>query len=156
MIRELSRSIGNAVMETVGRASSTVQERRPLPVDLLESEGAYLAVFDAPGTTSSDIQVRFEDNTVEVRIDRFRDFHEGYDMLLPGRGLSLDGEITLPADADVDPDEASATLRQNGTLEVRVPKGETVEEMPVTEERISEETGTDVETEAEEPTAEDD
>ena len=140
-------------METVGRASSRVQERRPLPVDLLESDDAYLAVFDAPGTTSSDVQVRFEDNAVEVRIDRFRDFHEGFDMLVPGRGLSLDGKVTLPADADVDPDEASATLRTNGTLEVRVPKDEMAQEMPVTEEVESDaetdETGMEVETEEE-------
>ena len=148
MIRELGRSIGNAVMETVGRAASTVQERRPLPVDLLESEDAYLAVFDAPGTTSSDVQVRFEDNTVEVRIDRFRDFHEGYEMLLPGRGLALDGQITLPTDADVDPKAANATLRQNGTLEVRVPKEDTAGEMSVTEE-VAEETTTEVEPESE-------
>jgi len=91
-------------------------------VDLLESDDAYLAVFDAPGATSSDVQVRFEDNSVEVRIDRFRDFHDGFEMRFPGRGLSLDGTIHLPPDADVDPDEADATLRTNGSLEVRVPK----------------------------------
>lgn len=146
MIRELSRSIGNAVMETVGRASSRVQERRPLPVDLLESEDAYLAVFDAPGSTSSDIQVRFEDNTIEVRIDRFRDFYEDFDMLLPGRGLSLDGAITLPLDADVDPNSADATLRKNGTLEIEIPKSDDAHEMPVTEESDTEGTATEVET----------
>ena len=144
MIRELGRSIGTAVMETVGRASSRVQERRPLPVDLLESDDAYLAVFDAPGSTSGDVQVRFEDNTVEVRIDRFRDFHEGFEMMLPGRGLSLDGAVTLPTDADVDPDAADATLRQNGTLEIHIPKGDSGREMPVTEEDEVDESATDV------------
>ncbi len=134
MIRKFGRSLGNAVMETVGRASSRIQSRRPLPVDLLESDDAYLAVFDAPGATSSDVQVRFEDSTIEVRIDRFRDFHEGFEMRLPGRGLSLDGSITLHSDADVDPNEASATLRRNGTLEVRVPKDGSGHEMEVTEE----------------------
>ncbi len=134
MIRELGRQLGNTVMETVGRAASRVQERRPLPVDLLESDDAFLAVFDAPGTTSSDVQVRFDDSDVEVRIDRFRDFYEGFEMLVPGRGLALDGRITLPADAAVDPSEADATLRHNGTLEVRIPKGEDTHEMHVTDE----------------------
>jgi HSP20 family protein len=134
MIRELGRSLGNTVMETVGRAASRVQERRPLPVDLLESEDAFLAVFDAPGATSSDVQVRFDDDAVEVRIDRFRDFYEGFEMLVPGRGLALDGRVTLPEDAAVEPDEADATLRRNGTLEVRIPKDEDAPEMPVGEE----------------------
>ncbi|AQL42006.1 molecular chaperone Hsp20 [Halorientalis sp. IM1011] len=131
MIRELGRSLGNTVMETVGRAASRVQERRPLPVDLLESEDAFLAVFDAPGATSSDVQVRFDDDAVEVRIDRFRDFYEGFEMLVPGRGLSLDGRVSLPEDAAVDPDEADATLRRNGTLEVRIPKDGDESEMHV-------------------------
>jgi len=122
MIRELGRTLTDTVMETVGRAASRVQERRPLPVDLLESEDAYLAVFDAPGATSSDVQVRFEDNRVEVRLDRFRDFYEDFEMLLPGRGLSLDGHVALPPDAHVDARDASATLKRNGTLHVRVPK----------------------------------
>ncbi|WP_424019782.1 Hsp20/alpha crystallin family protein [Halorientalis pallida] len=134
MIRELGRSLGNTVMETVGRAASRVQERRPLPADLLESEDAFLAVFDAPGATSSDVQVRFDDNAVEVRIDRFRDFYEGFEMLVPGRGLALDGRVTLPAEAAVDPTGADATLRRNGTLEVHIPKDEDAREMHVEEE----------------------
>jgi HSP20 family molecular chaperone IbpA len=93
-------------------------------VDLLESEDAYLAVFDAPGATSSDVQVRFSGRTIEIRIDRFRDFHEGFDMRVPGRGLSLDGSVTLPEGAVVEPDGATATLYDNGTLQVHVPKGE--------------------------------
>jgi HSP20 family molecular chaperone IbpA len=133
MIRDIGRSIGNAVMESVGRAASQVQERRPLPVDLLESEDAYLAVFDAPGATSSDVQVRFSDDTLEVRIDRFRDFYDGFEMRVPGRGLSLDGSVTLPGDADVDPENASATLREDGTLAVEVPKDAADRDVTVTE-----------------------
>jgi hypothetical protein len=56
-------------------------------------------------------------------------------MLLPGRGLSLDGHVALPPDANVDAREASATLKKNGTLHVRVPKVEhadaSVDEEPV-------------------------
>lgn len=122
MIRELGETIGNTVVETVGRAVGRAQESRPLPVDLLESEDAYLAVFDAPGAAASDVQVRFEDGEVQVRVDRFRDFHEGFEMRFPGRGLALDGHAELPEDASVDPGGATATLADNGTLQVRVPK----------------------------------
>lgn len=136
MIRELGRSISNAVLENIGRAASRVQEQRPIPVDLLESEDAYLAVFDAPGATSSDIQVRFDEDRIEVRIDRFRNFHEGFEMRAPGRGLSLDGHVTLPVDAAVDPETATATatLKQNGTLHVQVPKSDDAATMSVSEE----------------------
>ena len=122
--RKIGRSVGNAVLQRVGRAASKVQESKPLPVDLLESEGAYLVVFDAPGATGSDVQVRYADGAVLVRIDRFRDFHDGFEMLFPGRGLSLDGRADLPSDAVVNAESATATLTEDGTLQVRVPKEE--------------------------------
>jgi len=121
-LRDIGESVGTTVMERVGRAMGRAQERTPLPVDLLESEDAYLAVFDAPGATSTDVQVQYVDGAVEVRIDRFRGFHEGFEMRYPGRGLSLDGRVELPEDAHVDANAASATLQDNGTLSVEVPK----------------------------------
>jgi HSP20 family molecular chaperone IbpA len=120
--RDIAESATNTVLEQFGRGLSRVQERRPLPHDLLESDDAYLVVFDAPGVSRSDVQVRFLDGAVRVRIDRFRDFHEGFEMRVPGRGLSLDGEVELPGDAAVDPDRATATLGENGTLRVKIPK----------------------------------
>ncbi len=122
MIREIGETVGDAVFETVGRAVGRAQEKRPLPVDLLESDDAYLAIFDAPGALSSDVQVKFEDKTILVQLDRFRDFREGFEMVFPGRGLALDGRVDLPDEAAVDVSAASATLKDDGTLHVRVPK----------------------------------
>jgi len=133
-LRDIGESLGNTVLENVGRAMGRAQERTPLPVDLLESDDAYLAVFDAPGAQSSDVQVQFDSGLVEVRIDRFRGFHEGFEMRYPGRGLALDGHVELPPEARVDADAAAATLRENGTLEVRVPKVEPVD--PDTDEAL--------------------
>jgi HSP20 family molecular chaperone IbpA len=127
MMRDIGESIGNAIFGNLGRASSRVQENKPLPADLLEADDAYLIVFDAPGAVSSDVQVRYVDDRVEVRIDRFRDFHEGFEMRYPGRGLALDGSVTLPEDAVVDPEAATATLKHNGTLQVTIPKDGAVE-----------------------------
>ncbi len=132
-LRDIARSVGGTVLQRVGRAASKVQESKPLPVDLLESDDAYLVVFDAPGATGSDVQVRYADGAVHVRIDRFRDFYEGFEMLFPGRGLSLDGKADLPADAVVDAEEASATLTENGTLRVHVPKREAATDSSVPE-----------------------
>jgi HSP20 family molecular chaperone IbpA len=113
---------------------SRVQERKPLPHDLLESEDAYLVVFDSPGVQRSDVQVRFLDGQVQIRIDRFREFYDGFEMRFPGRGLSLDGEVTLPDDAAVDADGASATLADNGTLRIRIPKDDRATDVEVRDE----------------------
>lgn len=123
-LREYGRSAIGAVLERVGRGFGRVQSRKPLPYDLLESETEYLVVFDAPGAEKEDIQVRFDGTTVEVRIDRFREFHEGFEMRFPGRGLALSGSVTLPEDATVTDRDASATatLTGSGTLHVRVPR----------------------------------
>ncbi|ESP88280.1 Hsp20/alpha crystallin family protein [Candidatus Halobonum tyrrellensis] len=121
-LRDAGRSAVNSVLDRVGRGVSKMQERTPLAYDLLESDDAYLVVFDAPGATDADLQVRFRRGAVEVRVDRFRDFHEGFDTRFPGRGLSLDGRATLPDGAAVDADGATATLSEHGTLSVRVPK----------------------------------
>lgn len=121
-LRRVGESVGRAVMEQVGRAASRVQETSPLPADLLESDDAYLVVFDAPGAQASDVQVRYRDGAVLVRVDRFRELREEFEMRFPGRGLSLDGRVRLPDDALVDPNHATATLRANGTLEVEIPK----------------------------------
>lgn len=122
MIRELGRTARNAVLESVGRAASRYQEQKSLPVDLLESDVDYLAVFDAPGVESSDVDVRFDENTIRVRLERFRSNYDGFELRAPGRGLSLTGSATLPPDVAVDPTDASAVLTAAGTLEVRVPK----------------------------------
>lgn len=121
MIREVGTEVGNAVFGTVGAAMARIQENRPLSVDLLESEDAFLAIFDAPGALSSDIRVQYEDGDIRVRVDRFREFYEDYDMVFPGRGLALDGRVSLPDDVAVDTDNAEATLTSSGTLRVHVP-----------------------------------
>jgi HSP20 family protein len=137
--KEFGKSAATAVLERVGRGVGKVQERKPLPYDVLESDDAYLVVFDAPGVTRSDVQVRYVEGEVQVRLDRFRDFHEGFEMRFPGRGLSLDGRARLPPDADVDAGDASATLGDNGTLRVEVPKRGDGTDVEVREENESDE-----------------
>ncbi|WP_232687351.1 Hsp20/alpha crystallin family protein [Halobacterium zhouii] len=122
--REFAEAVGGAVARRVGRAAGRFQEEAPLAVDVLESDDEYLVVFDAPGVTASDVQVNYVGNTVRVRIDRFRQYREGFEMQFPGRGLSMDGEATLPADAVVDAEHARAELQSDGTLHVYLPKGE--------------------------------
>ncbi|GAA0653153.1 Hsp20/alpha crystallin family protein [Salarchaeum japonicum] len=117
----VGRSVGNAVLSRLGRAASRVSEETPLPADVLEDEDEYLVVFDAPGAEPGDVQVGYTDGAVEVRVERFRDPQAGFEMRYPGRALSLDGRVELPAGASVDADAARAEL-VDGTLRVFLPK----------------------------------
>lgn len=120
MITEVGFAVGRAVVERAGRLWSQFHEASPLNGDVFESEDAYLIVFDVPGAGHSDVQVRYVDGDVLVRLDRFRDVHEGFEMVFPGRGMALDGRVELPVDGNAE--DASATLTTRGTLEIRVPK----------------------------------
>ncbi|MFC6960941.1 Hsp20/alpha crystallin family protein [Halocatena marina] len=122
MLREFGERVESVVLDGLGRSVSRIQEQKPLSVDLLEDDESYIIVFDAPGATSNDVDVRFDDRTVHVRVDRFRDTYEGFDMKLRGRGLSLSGSVSLPEHASVDPESATATLTDSGTLQVTLPK----------------------------------
>ena len=137
----------NTVLERVGRGIGQVQERKPLDYDLLETDEEFLVVFDAPGATKEDIQVRFMDNELEVRIDRFREFFEGFEMRFPGRGLTLSGSARFPEDASVTAASANptATLTRSGTLQVRVPKSEEARTVTVTDEETDAETAAEPE-----------
>lgn len=121
-LRELGESVGKRMLSGAGKVSARVQEERPLGADVLESDDAYLVVFDAPGVEMDDVQVRFEEGSVRVRLDRFREVNEGYEMVFPGRGLTLEGTAALPEGAAVDPTKAEATLTDTGALHVEVPK----------------------------------
>ena len=121
-MRDIGKSVGSSLAETVGQLFGHAQEQRPLPANLYESDDEFLAVFDAPGAEPLDVEVTYEANTIVVRVDRFREFYDGFEMTFPGRGLTLDGRLDLPEEASVDPDEASATLREDGTLHIHVPK----------------------------------
>ncbi|PSQ55086.1 heat-shock protein Hsp20 [Halobacteriales archaeon SW_8_68_21] len=131
---ETGRAALRNALERVGRGWSKIQERRPLSYDLLESDDAYLVVFDAPGVRGEDVDVTFLDHTVEVSLERFRDFYDGYDLVFPGRGVSLSSSVDLPRDADVTPEGANATLTRNGTLHVEIPKREGSSNVDVVEE----------------------
>ena len=130
MRREIE-AFGDALVGRAGRLAGRAQERHPLPNDLLESDEAYLVVFDAPDVDIDDVQVRFADGTVHVRIDRTREHREGFEMRFPGRGMTLDGHVDLPAGVTVDPDGATAKLTDTGVLRIEIPKVDDPDDGPV-------------------------
>ncbi|MDZ7730078.1 MAG: Hsp20/alpha crystallin family protein [Natrialbaceae archaeon] len=125
--------------QQVGRARGSQQERQDLPSDLLEGEEVFVAVFDAPGTRASDVQVRFVDSAIRVRVERAREYREDFQLRFPGRGTSLEGEVALPPEASIDPEEGMATVTDDGTLKIRIPKAQCDPAEPVgaTEEPVT-------------------
>lgn len=138
---DIGRSAITGAMERLGRGFGRYHEQKPLVYDLLESDDEYLVVFDAPGVRKDDVTVRFSENTVEVRLERFRQFYEGYDMRFPGRGLTRKGKAKLPEDATVTPAGATAKLTDSGTLKVHIRKDPRVTDVDVHEEDETKEPG---------------
>ena len=95
-------------------------------VDVLDEPEAFVIHADAPGVEEEDVQVRYVDGDVYLRIERFRPPYEGFDLVVDGRVMSFDGRITLPEGVSVDPEYAEATLNGDGTLHVTIPKAEPV------------------------------
>ncbi|MDJ1431056.1 Hsp20 family protein [Halostagnicola sp. A-GB9-2] len=126
-LKDIGGSVGNVLYRQIGRVSSYTQRKRSLRSDILENETSYLVVFDAPGAEAEELQVRYLDGTVNVQIDRFRQFHDGFRMRFPGRSMSLEGDAELPDDAIVEPDAGTARLTEVGTLNVEIPKDGTGE-----------------------------
>lgn len=119
---DLTSTISTVLYRQLGRANGHLQTTRSLPVDVLESEQSYRVVFDAPGADPDDVQVRYVEGAVRVRIDRFREYRDAYEMRYPGRGMALEGDVDLPGDARVDPDAGTARLSETGTLRIDIPK----------------------------------
>ena len=89
---------------------------------MLENDVSYLVIFDTPGTAPEDLEVRYVTGRVRIRVDRFREFYDGFEMRFPGRSMELDGEIELPEDAVVDPEAATARVSDVGTVKIEIPK----------------------------------
>jgi HSP20 family molecular chaperone IbpA len=121
-LKAVAEALVRGTLERVGRVVGRVQEERPPPADLLESDEAYLVVVDAPGATAEGIEVRYVEDRVVVTVDRVRESNPGFEMRFPGRGRRLTAEVELPEDAVVEPETATAELREDGTLQITLPK----------------------------------
>lgn len=130
MRHAVSEAFERAVSDYIDRFATTFQDRRWLSVDLLESDEAFLAIFDAPGAGPGDVSVTFDDGTLDVRIGRSRGRPSDFELRQSGRTIALSGRVELPEDATVDPDHATARLTERGTLEVELPKTDAESEPP--------------------------
>ena len=123
----LRRGLTYALYRQAGRLRSQIQRTRSLPADVIETTDTYLLVFDAPGVSSEQLEVRYHNGTVRIGVDRFRSRPDGFDLRFAGRSMELDGAVDLPSEAVVDPELATAHLGDAGTVSIELPKEATVE-----------------------------
>ncbi|WP_136687529.1 Hsp20/alpha crystallin family protein [Halorhabdus amylolytica] len=87
--------------------------------DLLESEDAYLLVFDLPGTAAETVDIRVDSGRLVVEARREKEVPANFEYVAEERSMFLDLELPLPP--DVTTEEAEATV-ERGILEIRLPK----------------------------------
>ena len=102
-----------------------------LQADVVELDDEIEIRVDAPGVEEEDIQVRYLTEAVLIRMDRFRGPRDGFELTEAERSVGFDGRVPLPSELVVNADEASATLRVDGTLIVRLPKQRSTDDEPV-------------------------
>jgi HSP20 family protein len=93
------------------------------PMDLVETEDAYVLRADLPGLDEKDVSIEFEDNVLTVSGERkaeHEEKREGYYRIERSSG-SFSRALTLPEGVNV---EAVKATFDKGVLEIRIPKPE--------------------------------
>ncbi|AKH98316.1 Hsp20/alpha crystallin family protein [Halanaeroarchaeum sulfurireducens] len=99
--------------------------------DVLESDEAYLLIFDFPGVTRDGIQVTATGARLSIEARRQKDVPEDFWFREEGRALFLDVDVPVPPDAVGN--QATARL-DSGVLEITIPKvSEAATQVPIEE-----------------------
>ena len=116
----------SGLTQRVWSRARSIRDRHTKPLtldgDVYERDAEYIVRFDAPGVAETDVQIRYVDGTVMARMERYRPTRDGYELVAAGRRTGFEARAPLPPEATVEPDDAAATLRANGILEITVPK----------------------------------
>jgi HSP20 family protein len=91
-----------------------------LPVDLYETDNAYVAVFAVPGVSQDQINIRFENGVLTINAEIPQPQVENARVLIQERTYGrYSRSITLPEFIEVDKAEAHY---ENGMLMLNLPK----------------------------------
>ncbi len=108
----------------LARMQAYRQRHHGLQADIIRLGSAYRIVVDAPGADPDATTIEYVDDGLDITIVRSRSLPAEYKRRLDGRADRIEGHITLPAAVTVDPDTASATITDRGTLEITLPHSE--------------------------------
>jgi HSP20 family protein len=92
------------------------------PVDLEETDDAWVVEADLPGVKKDDVSVELRDNELEIHGESKEQTRSGVLHRHARRTGQFDYRVTLPGEIDAERD-VDAQL-SDGVLRVRVPKGE--------------------------------
>ncbi|MBN3455358.1 Hsp20/alpha crystallin family protein [Mycolicibacterium sp.] len=112
-------SLRSQLSELMRDTATPPGPQQALPVDVAETDEAYVIEVDLPGIDTADIRVDVIGNEVRVRGDIPRRDSPGTLRYHTRREGHFDNQVALPS--EVDPLRTAATLR-NGVLTVRAPK----------------------------------
>lgn len=118
MIREGYLRLKLGVFGRLLETKSRVLQSTPQAREVIENSGEFVVVFDVPEVSKEDINVSYKGGRVSLWLARESDAHHHR----VSRRDGLEGEASLPADANVDPEAGTAILKENGSVVVELPK----------------------------------
>jgi len=102
----------------------TAQSTTIMPVDVYETDDAFVVKAFMPGFTADDLQVSVEQRTVTIQGEPRADTPEGWRPVLKERSFgALTRTFTLPVPVQADKVQAQLV---NGVLSLTLPKAESV------------------------------
>jgi HSP20 family protein len=120
-VEELQDRLGRLLASMFGDQSTDGRDpAMSVPVDIEETDGAYLVELDLPNARSEDIDVQLSDNELRVTGEVKQKERTGVLRRQTRRVGTFVYVITLPG--EIDPDRVGATLI-DGVLTIRVGKG---------------------------------
>ncbi|WP_049901617.1 Hsp20/alpha crystallin family protein [Natrinema sp. J7-1] len=104
-----------------GMAAGGLQVPGTVPVDVADTDEAYVVTADLPGYETDDIELTLSDGTLRLEANRLGDdiAAEGTYLRRERTKTSASRRIRLPEPVD---EEAGAAGFENGVLTVRLPK----------------------------------
>ena len=97
--------------------------------DLLESDDAYLVVFDVPGVSPATVDVEVADDELCVETRREERFPDDYEYVEENRNHDRELTVSLPSDVGTEIE----TVVERGVVEVHLPKEATATRIDVVE-----------------------
>ncbi len=102
------------------RPTAAVQASRPMPIDVIETNDAYVLHAELPGIPRADIEVEVEKQQVRIVATRAAQENGEGTVLLRERGIGRwERSFELPLVVDA---ERAQAVYADGVLELRLPK----------------------------------
>jgi HSP20 family molecular chaperone IbpA len=118
MLREEYSQLKIGVFGRISETTRWFLDSTPQAREITEEPDKFVVVFDVPDVSKEDIHVSYRGGEISLWLAR----DSGSRKAKISRGEPLEGKASLPANANVDPDAATAIVQGNGSVVVELPK----------------------------------